>query len=63
MKYAMVSEQWMLGTYVLAMATEDLCAKIAHVQSAVVQTGLGVRNRRARLAYLAFFHVAIAACL
>eukprot|EP00752_Nemacystus_decipiens_P012707 g11259.t1 len=40
-KYTMVSEQRMLGMYVLVMATEALCTKIAHVQSAVVQTGLG----------------------
>eukprot|EP00903_Cladosiphon_okamuranus_P017359 g15992.t1 len=40
-KYAMVSEQRLLGTYVLVMATETLCANIAHVQNAIVPTGLG----------------------
>lgn len=41
-RYAMVTEQRLLGTYMLIMAKEDLCPKIAHVQSAVVPTGLGV---------------------
>lgn len=45
-KYTMVSEQRLLGIYVLVMATEALCTKIAHVQSAVVPTGLGVRDER-----------------
>lgn len=41
-RYAMVTEQRLLGTYMLIMAKEDLCPKIAHVQTAVVPTGLGV---------------------
>ncbi|CAM9474706.1 unnamed protein product [Ectocarpus fasciculatus] len=40
-RYAMVTEQRLLGTYMLIMAKEDLCPKIAHVQTAVVPTGLG----------------------
>ncbi|CAM9139890.1 unnamed protein product [Ectocarpus sp. 12 AP-2014] len=40
-RYAMVTEQRLLGTYVLIMAKEDLCPKIANVQTAVVPTGLG----------------------
>ncbi|CAM9274896.1 unnamed protein product [Ectocarpus sp. 12 AP-2014] len=40
-RYAMVTEQRLLGTYMLIMAKEDLCPKIANVQTAVVPTGLG----------------------
>ncbi|CAB1120216.1 unnamed protein product [Ectocarpus sp. CCAP 1310/34] len=40
-RYAMVTEQRLLGTYMLVMAKEDLCPKIANVQTAVVPTGLG----------------------
>lgn len=41
-KYVMVSEQRLLGIYVLVMATEAVCTKIANVQSAMIPTGLGV---------------------
>lgn len=41
----MLSEQRLLGTYVLVMAAEALCPKIRHVQSAVIPTGLGVSAR------------------
>lgn len=41
----LLSEQRLLGTYVLVMAAEALCPKIRHVQSAVIPTGLGVSAR------------------
>ncbi|CAN0220286.1 unnamed protein product, partial [Laminaria digitata] len=40
-KYAMLTEQRLLGTYVLVMATEALCPRISQVQTASVPTGLG----------------------
>ncbi|CAM9934305.1 unnamed protein product [Scytosiphon promiscuus] len=40
-RYAMVSEKRLLGTYVLVMAEEAVCSKIGHVQTALVPTGLG----------------------
>lgn len=43
-KYAMLTEQRLLGTYVLVMATEALCPRISQVQTATVPTGLGVSN-------------------
>ncbi|CAM9748021.1 unnamed protein product [Hapterophycus canaliculatus] len=37
----MVSEKQLLGTYILVMAKDTVCDKIAHVQSALMPTGLG----------------------
>ena len=38
----MLTEQRLLGTYVLVMGTETLCPRISQVQTASVPTGLGV---------------------
>lgn len=38
----MLTEQRLLGTYVLVMATEALCPRISQVQTATVPTGLAV---------------------
>lgn len=38
----MLSEQRLLGTYIVVMAKEDICPMIGQVQSAAVPTGLGV---------------------
>ncbi|CAN0165266.1 unnamed protein product [Scytosiphon promiscuus] len=40
-RYVMVTEKQLLGTYILVMAKEVICSKIACVQSALVPTGLG----------------------
>lgn len=45
MRYVMVSEQRLLGIYVLVMASVELSQKIRHVQSEVVPTGLRVSDR------------------
>lgn len=44
MRYVMVSEQRLLGTYVLVMASAALSQKIRHVQSEVIPTGLRVSD-------------------